>query len=55
MTDFGPTRSISRREVRMLISDTRCRKGRAMHPPSSTTVCRPRPVRTRATSRVALR
>ena len=55
MTEFGPIRSISRREVRMLISETRCRKGRAMQPPSSTTFCLPRPVRTKAISRVALR
>ena len=55
MTDSDPTRSISSREVRMLISDTRCRNGRAMQPPSSTTRCFPRPVRTRAISRVALR
>ena len=55
ITERGPMRSTSSLEVRMLISTTSCRKGSAMQPPSSTTRCPPRPVRTRALSRVALR
>ena len=55
MTESGPVREISSREVRMLTSETLCRIGSATHPPSSTTRCPPRPVRTSATSRVAFR
>ena len=55
MTEAGPTRSISSFEVRMLTSATLWRKGSARQPPSSTTFCPPRPVRTRAILAVGLR